>query len=223
MIASVQGVLVNDVVVRIGNTTTLHQVSLRVLPGEVLAVVGPSGSGKSTLMRCLAGIWTPSEGSVTVDSVVVSDLSVAARASFRREKLGVIYQDPELLDELDALENVALPLVFSGMSRGEARKLAAAALDRVGCGELGGSRPGQLSGGEAQRVAVARALVIPGRTVLADEPTASLDAANAEAIARLLVEHAHTHKSATVIATHDPQVMALCDHVLNLRAEIITL
>ena len=211
-------ITVDDVSVSVGSSRILPPTSVRVEPGEVLAVVGPSGSGKSTLMRCLAGLTVPSSGSVRIEDVVLSKASAAQRARFRRARLGVIFQDPELLDELSAIENVALPLLFSGHGRRSALELASAALENVGCGHLTAARPTTLSRGEAQRVATARALIVPGRVVLADEPTASLDRDNALAVASLLIEHAHEHGAATVIATHDPELVALSDQVLDLRA-----
>lgn len=209
---------VEDVSVSVGALQILPPASFRVAPGEVLAVIGPSGSGKTTLMRCLAGLTVPSSGSVRIDDVVLSAAGAAQRAEFRRARLGVMFQDPELLDELSAIENAALPLLFSGHPRAAALELARTALENVGCGHLAGARPTTLSGGEAQRVATARALIIPGRVVLADEPTASLDRANALAVAALLIEHAHEHCAATVLATHDPEVVAMSDRVLDLRA-----
>ncbi|WP_157803817.1 ABC transporter ATP-binding protein [Luteimicrobium subarcticum] len=206
-----------DVFVGLGSVTLLRPTSLRVEDGEAVAVVGPSGSGKTTLLRCLMGMTTPTSGRVRIDGTTVSSLSVADRARFRREHLGVVFQDPELLDELTAAENVALPLLFSGRARRDALAHSDVYLDRVGTSHLRGLRPATYSRGEAQRVAIARALAIQGRTLVADEPTASLDRDNAVAIARLLIDHGRRENTATVIATHDIELAGMCDRVLDLR------
>jgi len=206
-----------DVFVGLGSVTLLRPTSLRVADGEVVAVVGPSGSGKTTLLRCLIGMATPSSGRIVVDGVVMSSLDVSERARFRREHLGVVFQDPELLDELTAAENVALPLLFSGQSRTAALHRAADFLEQVGTSALRDQRPRTFSRGEAQRVAVARALAIEGRTLIADEPTASLDRENAVGVGRLLIDHGRRADAATVIATHDLELAGLCDRVLDLR------
>jgi ABC-type lipoprotein export system ATPase subunit len=208
----------SQVGVRVGSLRILPPVSFRVAAGEILVVTGPSGSGKSTLVRCLAGLTQPSEGTVRIDGTALSQASARERARFRRAHLGIVFQEPELLLELSAIENVALPMLFSGRDRSSTDSSARAALAEVGCDHLADARPSTLSGGEAIRVATARALAVPGRVVLADEPTASLDRANALAVGELLVNHARDHKAATVIATHDPEIVAMGDVVLDLRA-----
>ncbi len=207
------------VTAEVGGVRILDCPGLSVAPGQVVAVVGPSGSGKSTLLRILTGVLLPTAGTVTIDGVELTQLSVGGRARFRRDRLGVVFQDPELLDELDVAENVALPIVLGGRPRREALVLASEQLARVGLASQVGGSPQTLSRGEAMRVAVARALVSGPRAVIADEPTASLDRANALTISRLLVDHARAAGAATVIASHDPEVVALCDEVVDLRAE----
>lgn len=197
----------------------LDSPDLSVAPGQVVAVVGPSGSGKSTLLRILTGVQVPTTGSVTIDGVELTRLPVGARATFRRDRLGVVFQDPELLDELSVAENVGLPIVLAGRPRREALALAREQLARVGLASQADGSPQTLSRGEAMRVAVARALVAGPRAVIADEPTASLDRSNALSIARLLVDNARAAGAATVVASHDPEVMALCDRVVDLRSE----
>lgn len=210
-------IVVREVAVVIGEEHVLAPTSLEVASGEAVAVMGPSGSGKSTLLACIDGLRAPTAGTVQVGERVVSGLSVAARARFRRELCGVVHQDPDLLDELDVRDNVALPLIFAGTSRPAARARALEMLVAVGCGELSSRRPWQISGGEAQRVAVARAFAGAPAVIVADEPTASLDAANAATVIDLIVTHARRAGAAAVIATHDPAVAEACDHVLPLR------
>lgn len=204
-------ILADSVTVNINGTLALATTSLAVSAGDVVAVTGPSGSGKSTLLGCLSGIRVPTQGSVIVAGEHLNRLSPGARARFRRERCGVIFQDADLLDELDVAANVALPLIFSGMPRAEALARAAKVLDAVGCGELTARRPAELSGGEAQRVAVARAFAGSPVVVIADEPTASLDIDKAAAVTELIVHHAHAVGAATVIATHDRTVAKTCD------------
>jgi len=206
-----------DVIVEVGGVTLLTSVTFDVPRGTSLAVVGPSGSGKTTLLGCVSGTVVPTRGTVTVDGVDVSSLRAAARAKFRRERVGLIFQDPELLDELSVVENVALGLIFAGVNRRKAIIQAGQVLDRVGVGEMCDARTATLSGGEAQRVAVARALVKHSPVVVADEPTASLDAQNAAHVAELLLATARETSAALLLATHDSAVAGLCDRVLSLR------
>lgn len=206
-----------DLDVQVGKKMLLSAVSLDVSAGEVLAVTGPSGSGKTTLLGCIAGTIVASHGELHVDGISLSTMDGAERARFRRERIGLIFQDPELLDELSVVENVAVSLVFAGVRRREAASRSVAILDQLGIGALADRAVSHLSGGEAQRVAVARALVKGAEIVIADEPTASLDAANAAAVTDLLIEHVHRARCALVIATHDPAVAQRCDRILSLR------
>lgn len=194
----------------------LAPVTLRVPDGRVLAVSGPSGCGKSTLLGCLSGRVRPSEGEVRICGQDVWAWPAGRRAVFRRVHVGQVFQRADLMDELTVAENVALPLLFNGVARTEARSRAVALLADVGCQELADRVPGTLSVGQAQRVAVARACVTHGQVLLADEPTASLDRANAMQVGRLLVELARARGLAMVLATHDPAVVALCDEELSL-------
>jgi len=211
-------IVVDNVAVHLADgSVILRPVSFRVPDGTVLAVVGPSGSGKSTLLASVTGLVTPTTGSVMIDGDEMAGPE-ARRARLRRELLGVVYQDADLLDELDVAENVALPLIFAGQGRGGALRLARAALATVGCEPLRSARPGTLSGGEAQRVSVARALALPGRAIVADEPTAALDRQNALAVGALIVDNARQQGSATLVATHDLELAEMCDEVLDLRS-----
>lgn len=209
-------IVAQSVSVVIAGVQVLAPVSLEVGAGRVLAVMGPSGSGKSTLLGCLSGVRVPTGGSVRLDGVDVGSLPVDTRARLRRERCGVVFQDADLLEELDIVSNVALPLIFQGVPRARARAAALAALESVGCSGLAHRRPEDVSGGEAQRAAVARAFVIEPHVVVADEPTASLDADNAAGVIDLIVAHARTSGAATVVATHDTSVASRCDDVLVL-------
>ncbi|HET7566479.1 MAG TPA: ATP-binding cassette domain-containing protein [Gaiellaceae bacterium] len=172
--------------------------------GVVTAVTGPSGSGKSTLLHLLAGLETPSEGEVVVAGAALSSLDPAARAALRRSEVALVQQGTDLVPFLDARETVEIALVRRGVARAEARRGAEAALAAVGLAELAGQRVGRLSMGERQRVAIARALAARPRLLLADEPTARLDEANARAIGALFAELAAETGAAVVCATHDP-------------------
>lgn len=206
----------------IGNTVALGTTSLAVAAGEVVAVTGPSGSGKSTLLSCLSGIHVPTTGDVTVAGRVLSRMTAEARARFRRERCGVIFQDADLLDELDVESNVALPLIFSGVTRPDALQRAQELLELVGCRALARRYPSQLSGGEAQRVAVARAFTGSPDVVIADEPTASLDIDNAAAVTELIIARARSTGTATVIATHDHAVSRSCDREVALHRHAVS-
>lgn len=182
-----------------------------------LAVVGPSGSGKSTLLDCLTGWRAPSAGLVRIGRVRISDLEEGHRSAFRRDRIGVVFQEPFLMEELSVAENVTLVKRFRGESPEALASQADAVLRQVGLDGYGGRRVGALSGGEAQRVSVARALLSATALVVADEPTAALDAHNASVVAGLLVEGARVRGVPVVLATHDPAVAAKCDTVLDLR------
>lgn len=209
--------------VRVNDATILACTDLTVQRGEVVAVTGPSGSGKTTLLNCLSGIVVPSEGDVIVDGVKITALTSAARARFRRTHLGIVFQDAELLDELTVLDNVAVRLRFDGMSRHDANEEAKRALHQVGMARFASLRIATLSGGEAQRIAVARAIAGSPVVILADEPTASLDKNNAQQVAGLLVDLAHRHGIALVAATHDPVVAGICDRQHALReSDLVT-
>ena len=184
----------------------LHEVSLNVERGEVLAIMGPSGSGKSTLLFILAGLDRPDAGVVRLNGTDWQSLDGAARAQFRRRNCGFIAQGLSLLPQATAAENVEVPLLLDGVATAERGRRVAEALEQVGLTAHAAQLPDQLSGGEQQRVAIARALVLNPAVVLADEPTGSLDSINGQAITRLLVSAAQERKSAVVIVTHDPAV-----------------
>jgi putative ABC transport system ATP-binding protein len=203
--------------VSFGPTPALVGASLVLRPGEVVALLGPSGSGKSTLLHCLAGILRPDAGSVHYRGRRLDSASDAARSRIRRDDFGFVFQFGQLVPELTAAENVALPLRLAGMSAAEARTRAADWLAKVDVAELAGRRPGELSGGQQQRVAVARALVGGPRVVFADEPTGALDSFNGEVVMDLLTSTARQLGAAVVLVTHDHRVAAYSDREVVVR------
>ncbi|MFF1511688.1 ABC transporter ATP-binding protein [Streptomyces sp. NPDC058326] len=179
--------------------------------GEVAAIMGSSGSGKSSLLYCLAGVLPPSNGSVTFDGVRLSTLPDGELSALRRTRLGFVFQYGELLPELTVEENAALPLRLAGISKSHAHAMAAQVLGRLGMGDLLRRRTSKLSGGQSQRVAVARALVHRPDVVFADEPTGALDSANADAVLDEFLQLARRQKTAVVIVTHDADVAGKAD------------
>ncbi|WP_167757907.1 ABC transporter ATP-binding protein [Deinococcus fonticola] len=196
-----------------GPATVLHGVSLSVQPGEVVAVSGPSGSGKSTLLHLLGGLDVPQQGEVWWAGERVDTLDTQARAVRRAGRLGLVFQHHYLLEDLTILQNVQVPLMLSGT--GDPQH-AQTLLKRVGLGERSREMPGVLSGGERQRVAIARALAGQPAAVLADEPTGSLDRANAQRVAGLLLELAREQRAGVLLVTHDESLAASADRALHL-------
>lgn len=194
----------------------LDEVSLSIEPGEFVAVMGPSGCGKSTLMNVIGLLDKPSHGKYLLNGRDVSRLSVARRAKGRRDDIGFIFQSYNLLPRLTAIENVALPLAYRGMSQSRRLKLASGMLDRVGLQDREYYFPRQLSGGQAQCVAIARALVNDPHLIIADEPTGNLDSTNSRLIMELLSE---IHKSGNTIifVTHNPELTRYATRVLYMR------
>ena len=206
-----------DLVHSFGSTPALAGVDVDVEEGRSLAVMGPSGSGKSTLLHVLAGILVPTSGVVTLDGRPVQGLSEKERSLLRRSRYGFVFQFGQLLPELSALENVALPAMLTGASRRDAEGAAARWLADLGLAEAQGRRPGELSGGQAQRVAVARALVTGPGVVFADEPTGSLDQATGHDVMKLLVDATRAAGASLVVVTHDADVAAWCDRRIDMR------
>jgi putative ABC transport system ATP-binding protein len=199
-----------------GELTILDQVDLAVQPGETLAIVGASGSGKSTLLGILAGLDTPTSGTVSLHGGDLFALDEDGRAAFRQRHLGFVFQSFQLLPHLTALENVMLPLELRGEKN--ARAKAAAMLERVGLAARLRHYPKFLSGGEQQRVALARAFVSEPPLLMADEPTGSLDTASGAAVMALMFEMNREHGSTLVMVTHDRALAALCARTVTMSA-----
>ncbi|MFC3347033.1 ABC transporter ATP-binding protein [Streptomyces echinoruber] len=200
-----------------GRTHALRGAGIELAAGEILAVTGPSGSGKSTLLHCLAGIVRPDGGEVTYGRERLDRLPEERLSELRRTEFGVVFQFGQLLPELTALDNVALPLLLAGTARARAHERAGAWLERFGVRGQQDLRPGELSGGQAQRVALARALVTGPRVVFADEPTGALDSLAGEQVMSALVRTARADGTAVLLVTHDAQVAAYADREVRMR------
>ena len=198
----------------------LRDIDLEITSGEALAVVGASGSGKSTLLAILAGLDTPTTGTVELGGTDLFKLDEDARAELRGRLVGFVFQSFQLLPALTALENVMLPLELAGGADAAAR--ARRVLERVGLGERLGHYPRQLSGGEQQRVAVARAFVTEPKVLFADEPTGNLDSATGEQVIELLFEMNREHGTTLVLVTHDPELAKRCGRRIHIAAGEIT-
>jgi putative ABC transport system ATP-binding protein len=204
-----------------GPTQALRGVDIDVAEGEIVAVTGPSGCGKSTLLHCLAGILKADSGVVRYRDQDIGLWSEARRSQLRRTEFGVLFQFGQLVPELTAAENVALPLLLAGSGRREARKVAVSWLDRFDVGELADQRPGAMSGGQQQRCAVARALVTEPRVLFADEPTGALDVLTGEQMLTEVVRIAREKQMAVVLITHEAQVAAYAEREVALRDGLV--
>ncbi|MFL4906745.1 ABC transporter ATP-binding protein [Streptomyces sp. MMS24-I2-30] len=200
-----------------GPTVALDGAAFSIHPGEVVAVMGPSGSGKSTLLHCLAGIVPPDSGSITYAGQELATMSDTRRSLLRRSEFGFVFQFGQLVPELTCVENVALPLRLSGTGRKEAERIALGWMQRLEVDDLQGKRPGEVSGGQGQRVAVARSLVTDPRVLFADEPTGALDSLNGERVMELLTDAARSTNAAVVLVTHEARVAAYSDREVVVR------
>ncbi|MFF3254269.1 ABC transporter ATP-binding protein [Actinacidiphila glaucinigra] len=200
-----------------GSTPALDGAGFSIRAGEVVAVMGPSGSGKSTLLHCLAGIVVPDSGTITYRGDELSAMNDARRSALRRSDFGFVFQFGQLVPELTCAENVALPLRLNGTSRKEAARTALEWLRRLEVDDVAAQRPGAISGGQGQRVAVARALVTAPRVLFADEPTGALDSLNGERVMRLLTDAARDTDAAVVLVTHEARVAAYSDREVVVR------
>ncbi len=200
-----------------GPTPALRDVSVELAEGEILAVTGPSGCGKSTLLHCLAGILRVDAGTVHYRDQDLTTWTEAARSMLRRSEFGVLFQFGQLVPELTAAENVALPLLLADTGRRAARKAALSWLDRFGVADLADQRPGAMSGGQQQRCATARALITEPRILFADEPTGALDALTGEQVLTQIVQVARAQNTAVVLVTHDARVAGYADREIVLR------
>ena len=199
-----------------GSLTILRDIDFTLNKGETAAIVGASGSGKSTLLSIIAGLDTPSSGTVHIDGVDLFAMNEDQRAALRAQKVGFVFQSFQLLGNLTALENVMLPLELAG--RRDARAAASEMLARVGLAERLGHYPKVLSGGEQQRVALARAFVVHPAVLLADEPTGSLDFATGETVMQLMFDLNREQGTTLVLVTHDRAIAALCQRRLTVEA-----
>jgi putative ABC transport system ATP-binding protein len=200
-----------------GATPALRGATIAAAAGEILAVMGPSGSGKSTLLHCLAGILVPASGEIWFDGRRVDTLSEPERSALRRDRFGFVFQFGQLVPELTAEENIALPLLLAGARRSAALNRARGWLRRLDLGGLGDRRSGELSGGQAQRIALARGLVCEPRVLFADEPTGSLDSLTGEQVMDLLVATAREQGTTVILVTHEPRVAAYADREVIVR------
>jgi putative ABC transport system ATP-binding protein len=205
-----------DVYRSFGQTPALQGANLSAAPGEIVAVMGPSGSGKSTLLHCLAGIFIPDRGEVWFDGRRLDKLSDRRRSVLRRTSFGFVFQFGQLVPELTAADNIAMPLILSRVSRRTAYRKADEWLARLGLEGLGGRRTGELSGGQAQRVAIGRALIARPAVLFADEPTGSLDSVTGHKVMDVLVSMAREEASTVVLVTHDAQVAGYADRQVSM-------
>lgn len=200
-----------------GHTPALRGVTLNLAEGEIVAVTGPSGCGKSTLLHCMAGILRPDVGEVIYRDRRIDTLSEGERSRLRRTEFGVLFQFGQLVSELTAAENVALPLLLAGTGRRAARTAALSWLDQLGVADLADQRPGEMSGGQQQRCALARTLVTEPRVLFCDEPTGALDSLTGEQVLSHLVRAARQQRTTVLLVTHDAQVAGYADREVALR------
>jgi putative ABC transport system ATP-binding protein len=211
-----------DVRLSFGPTPALRGASVAVTAGEILAVMGPSGSGKSTLLHCLAGILVPVSGEIHFAGRRLDTLREGERSTLRRDRFGFVFQFGQLVPELTAQENVALPLLLSGIRRTEALTQARGWFERLDLDGLQERRSGELSGGQAQRVALARGLVARPQVLFADEPTGSLDSLTGEHVMDLLSSAAREQGTTVILVTHEPRVAAYADREVIVRDGTVT-
>jgi lipoprotein-releasing system ATP-binding protein len=199
----------------------LRGIDLHIYPGHILAIVGPSGAGKSTLLHCMGTLDLPTSGRIRLGKEELTTMSSARLAAVRNRDIGFVFQFHHLLPEFTALENIAIPGLIQGRPKKEMEKRAAALLDEVGLGHRATHRPGELSGGEQQRVAVARALALDPKLVLADEPTGNLDTATSDAIHDLFFQINRQHGTTIVVVTHNPAFAERMPRVVKLRDGVV--
>lgn len=211
-----------DIKKTFGLTPALQGADLQVKKGEILAIMGPSGSGKSTLLHCLAGIFKPDSGEVWFDGSRLDLMNETKRTELRRTKFGFVFQFGQLVPELTAEDNIALPLLLDKVGRGESYTKARTWFKRLGIDGLEKHRTGEMSGGQSQRVALARALVTEPKVLFADEPTGSLDSLASEQVMELLVKTAREQGTTVVLVTHDPRIAAYADREVMVRDGKVT-
>ena len=199
------------------HSPVLRDLDLDVEQGQFVAIMGPSGSGKSTLLHCLAGVLRPSSGSITLDGEEMTTMSERVLSNLRLRRFGFVFQDGQLLPELPTQENIAMPLMLAGTPKSQAIARAREILTNLGLDGAGPYRPGQLSGGQAQRVAIGRALATNPSVIFADEPTGALDQATGGEVMSLLTSACTSTGASLVLVTHDPAVAARLPHTIHVR------
>lgn len=206
-----------DIGARYGTTQALRDVSVEIAAGELVAVVGRSGSGKSTLLHCLAGVVRPEVGSVTFDGERIDEWTERRRSDWRLRHVGLVLQFGDLVPELTLVENVRLPLQLAGCGHRQVSERTGSVLDRLEITDVADRRPGQVSGGQMQRAAIARALVHRPDVVLADEPTGALDTTTGQLVMEALIGAAQEQASAVVLVTHEARLSSYCDREITLE------
>ena len=205
-----------------GNLQVLKGIDLYINKGEVVSIVGPSGAGKTTLLQIIGTLDRPDEGTVVIDGMEISQLSKKRLADFRNQHIGFVFQFHQLLPEFTALENIMIPAFIAGKSRNEAKKRAEKLLAFMDLSDRAGHKPNELSGGEKQRIAVARALVNNPAVILADEPSGSLDSKNKADLHRLFFELRDKFGQTFVIVTHDESLASITDRTIHMRDGLLT-
>ena len=205
-----------------GNLQVLKGIDLHINKGEVVSIVGPSGAGKTTLLQIIGTLDRPDEGTVVIDGMEISQLSKKRLADFRNQHIGFVFQFHQLLPEFTALENIMIPAFIAGKSRNEAKKRAEELLAFMDLSDRAGHKPNELSGGEKQRIAVARALVNNPAVILADEPSGSLDSKNKADLHRLFFELRDKFGQTFVIVTHDESLASITDRTIHMRDGLLT-
>ena len=211
----------HDITKSFGTVKALAGVSLTIASGESVAIMGPSGSGKSTLLHCLSGVLIPNDGRVLFAGEDLTEMFDAQRSHLRLSQFGFVFQDGQLIPELPARENVALPLLLTGTRRRTALAKADEVLAKIGIPDLADRRPSDMSGGQAQRVAIARALAANPRVVFADEPSGALDQATGHEVMQLLTATAAQAGASLVMVTHDPAVARWCSRLVEIRDGLV--
>ena len=204
-----------------GSLQVLRGIDLQIAKGEVVSIVGPSGAGKTTLLQIMGTLDRPDSGRVVIDGVQVDGLKEKALSDFRNRRIGFVFQFHQLLPEFSALENIMIPAFIAGRREGEVRQAATEILEFMGLADRAHHKPSELSGGEKQRVAVARALINRPAVVLADEPSGSLDSHNKEELHRLFFELRDRFGQTFVIVTHDEELARLTDRTIHLKDGVI--
>ena len=211
----------HDITKSFGTVKALAGISLTIASGESVAIMGPSGSGKSTLLHCLSGVLVPNDGRVLFAGEDLTRMSDAQRSHLRLSRFGFVFQDGQLIPELPARENVALPLMLTGTRRRTALAKADEVLAKIGIPDLADRRPSDMSGGQAQRVAIARALAANPRVVFADEPSGALDQATGHEVMQLLTATVAQAGASLVMVTHDPAVARWCSRLVEIRDGLV--